>query len=46
MEENPTIDLTIPDEPAITLESLVEQITDENEHEEIDTGKRVGREIW
>jgi antitoxin component of MazEF toxin-antitoxin module len=35
-----------PAEPAVTLESLVEQITDENRHGEIETGKRVGNEVW
>jgi antitoxin MazE len=54
LEENTTVDLTIrsgklvivPAEPEITLESLVEQITDENRHDEIDTGLRVGNESW
>ena len=54
LEENTAVDLTIssgrlvivPTEPAITLESLVEQITDENRHDEIETGKRVGNEVW
>ena len=36
----------VPAEPAITLESLVEQITDENRHDEIETGRRVGDEVW
>lgn len=54
LEENSTVDLTIrsgklvivPAEPEITLESLVDQITDENRHEEIGTGSRVGNEAW
>ena len=54
LEENTPVDLTIrsgkliivPAEPTITLESLVEQITDENRHDEIETGKRVGNEVW
>ena len=54
LEENTAVDLTIrsgklvivPVEPAITLESLVEQITDENRHHEIETGNRVGNEVW
>ena len=54
LEENTTVDLTIrsgkhviaPAEPKITLESLVELITDENRHEEVETGRRVGNEIW
>lgn len=32
--------------PKITFESLVEQITPENRHQEIDWGKRVGNEVW
>jgi antitoxin MazE len=54
LAENTTVDLTIrsgklvivPAEPAITLESLVEQITDENRHDEIETGNLVGNEVW
>jgi antitoxin component of MazEF toxin-antitoxin module len=30
----------------ITLESLVEQITAENRHAEIETGPAVGKEVW
>ncbi len=33
-------------EPSVSLEDLLAQITDENLHEEIDTGPSVGREIW
>jgi antitoxin component of MazEF toxin-antitoxin module len=33
-------------EQEITLEPLVEQITDENRHVEIETGPRVGEEVW
>ncbi len=32
--------------PAWSLEDLLNQITDDNLHEEIDTGSPVGREIW
>lgn len=54
LEENTTLDLKIrsgklvivPSGPAITLESLVEQITDENRHDEIGTGPHVGNEAW
>lgn len=28
------------------LKSLAEQITDENRHDEIETGTRVGDEVW
>ncbi len=30
----------------LTLESLVAQITRENQHHELDWGKPVGREVW
>ena len=33
-------------ESAWSLEDLLAQVTDENIHEEIDTGSPVGREIW
>ncbi|HET7712935.1 MAG TPA: AbrB/MazE/SpoVT family DNA-binding domain-containing protein, partial [Thermoanaerobaculia bacterium] len=33
-------------EPALTLEVLLDQITDENLHDEISTGQRVGKETW
>ena len=54
LEENTAVDLTIrsgklviaPSAPTITLESLVDQITDENRHDEIRTGPRVGNETW
>jgi hypothetical protein len=35
-----------PSEPEITRESLVEQITDDNRHDEIETGSRAGNEVW
>jgi antitoxin MazE len=54
LQENSTVDLAIkggklvivPTEPELTLESLVEQITDENRHDEVGTGPRVGNEVW
>ena len=54
LEENSTIDLSVrggklvivPAEPDLTLEALVQAITDDNRHEELTTGKAVGREIW
>jgi antitoxin MazE len=54
LEENTTVDLTIrsgklvivPAEPALTLESLVDQITDENRHDAVGTGTRLGNEVW
>jgi antitoxin component of MazEF toxin-antitoxin module len=36
----------VPTEPQVTLELLVEQITDENRHGEVDVGQRVGNEVW
>lgn len=33
-------------EPTWTLEELLAQVTDDNIHEEVDTGSPVGREIW
>lgn len=54
LEENSAVDLTfkagkliiVMAEPAITLESLVEQITDENLHDEFGTGPRLDNEVW
>jgi antitoxin MazE len=54
LQENTPVDLTIrsgklvivPSDPVLTLESLVEQITDKNRHDEIGTGRRVGNEVW
>ena len=33
-------------EPTLTLEKLLAQITDENLHEEVETGTAVGGEAW
>ncbi|HEV2852486.1 MAG TPA: AbrB/MazE/SpoVT family DNA-binding domain-containing protein [Thermoanaerobaculia bacterium] len=33
-------------EPSLSLEELLAQVTDENLHEEVDTGPPVGREVW
>ena len=33
-------------EPTLTLEELLAQITDENLHEEVETGTAVGGETW
>lgn len=30
----------------VTLKNLLRRITDENRHEEMETGPRVGKEIW
>jgi len=32
--------------PSVTLEHLLAGITEENMHEEVDTGPSVGREAW
>ncbi len=32
--------------PVPTLEELMASVTPENEHEEVDWGKREGEEIW
>lgn len=54
IEENTTVDLSVRAgkltivavEPELTLESLVDAITDENRHDEIDMGPAVGKEVW
>lgn len=54
LEENSAVDLSVrggklvivPAEPELTLEALVDAITEENRHDEIDTGNAVGLEIW
>jgi antitoxin MazE len=54
LQENAAVELTIrsgklmiaPAVPVLTLESLVERITDENRHDEVETGPRVGKEVW
>lgn len=33
-------------EPDLTLEALLAQITDENRHDEVETGTAVGSEVW
>jgi antitoxin MazE len=32
--------------PAVTLEALLQEITPENLHHEVDTGPAVGNEAW
>ncbi len=34
------------EEPVLTLEKLLEEVTEENIHHEVDTGSPVGNEIW
>jgi antitoxin MazE len=33
-------------EPELTLEDLLAQITDENLHQEVETGVAAGQEVW
>ncbi|GJM41551.1 MAG: multidrug transporter MatE [Ardenticatenaceae bacterium] len=33
-------------EPNLTLEELLAQITDENLHDEVETGVAIGQEVW
>jgi antitoxin MazE len=54
IQENSTVDVSvkagklvvIPMEPKQSLDALIEQITDENRHAEIATGRNVGNEVW
>ena len=54
VEENTTVEVVVrsgkltivPVDPALTLESLVAGITDENRHDEVETGRPVGKENW
>lgn len=55
LQENSAVDVTVRagklvvvpiEESELTLDALVEQITDDNRHDEIETGERVGNEIW
>ncbi len=32
--------------PRLTLDELLRRVTDDNKHEETDTGPAVGREVW
>jgi len=34
------------DKPEFTLKGLLEKVTDENLHDEVDTGPAVGGEVW
>ena len=44
LEDGKIVLLAVPTEPS--LEQLLEGVTEENRHEEIDTGAIVGREAW
>ena len=44
LEDGKIVLLAVP--PELTLEQLLEGVTEENRHDEIDTGSAVGREAW
>jgi len=51
LHEDTPVDLSVRQgkmivEPELTLESLVDAITDANRHGETDTGSAVGNEVW
>ncbi len=56
IEQNSVVDLSVlegsiivkPDKrkPKFTLEELLESVSEENLHGEIDTGEPVGKEVW
>jgi antitoxin MazE len=54
LQENSPVDMTVkagklvvvPIEPELTLDALVEQITENNRHDEVETGDSVGNEVW
>jgi antitoxin MazE len=55
LHENSAVDVTVRagklvvvpiEESELTLDALVEQITEHNRHDETETGESVGNEIW
>jgi antitoxin MazE len=53
LEENAAVDVSVRSGKLVivrleelTLASLVEQITEDNRHEEVSTGQPIGNEIW
>lgn len=54
LEENGEVEITVRGgklvveaiEPDFTLKALLDQVTPENRHAEVDMGKRVGKEVW
>ena len=53
LEEDALVELTVVDgalvvAPAseLSLEKLLEQVTEENRHPEIDSGPAIGKEVW
>ena len=43
---NGTLHVTPLRQPAVTLEALLQGVTPENLHPEVDTGPAVGSEVW
>lgn len=55
LEQNTQVEVSLVDgklvvapvsEPALTLEQLLAQVTEHNLHGEVDTGPRMGNEVW
>ena len=55
MEQDSPVDVSLADgklvvapvqKPKPTLKQLLEQVTEENMHTEVDTGEAVGKEVW
>ena len=55
MDQDSPVDVSLADgklivSPArkmkVTLQQLLEQVTEENMHSEVDTGETVGKEVW
>lgn len=54
LEEDAAVELSVREgdlvisriEPSLTLEGLLARITDENLHQEVETGPAVGNEVW
>ena len=55
LEQNTQVEVSLVDgklvvapviEPALTLEQLLAQVTEQNLHREVDTGPRMGNEAW
>jgi len=44
--QNGTLLVTPLPQPAITLEALLQDVTPQNLHHEVDTGPAVGGEVW
>lgn len=55
VDEDTEVEMTVTDEALVVapvrvrryaLENLLERVTEENLHDEVDTGRSVGREAW